>query len=255
MRPYLSRVAWLLTSLATTAAFVGAWSVIARLQLVSPIYLPTPARTLNALVHGLQGGALEAQSLGTVWHMIAGWLVASAFGIVLGAVIGASDTIRAYLDPMLESLRPLPASALVPIAVALFGLSESMVIAIVAFGAIWPVMLGTIHGISTVDRRLVEVSQLLEMQRFAFIRKVVLPHAIPDVVAGMKLSLTIALILSVVGEMISSSHGLGQWLLLASRSFQSANLFAGVVLLGLLGLISSVCIDRVESYLLRWRSQ
>lgn len=254
MNRMVLRASWLLASLAATAALIGVWQLTAQFQLVSPVYLPTVSRTVAAMMGGFQDGTLQAQFMGTVWHMIAGWLVASLFGILLGTLIGMSEPVRAYVEPTLEVLRPLPASALVPIAIAIFGLSESMVIGVVAFGAIWPVLLGTIHGLSTVDGRLVEVSRLLALSRFSFVRNIVLPHATPDVIAGMKLSLTISLILTVVGEMLSSTNGMGRWLLLASRSYQSANVFSGVILLGVLGLISSICIDQVERHLLRWRA-
>ena len=96
-------------------------------------------------------------TLDTVARMPQGWLLASLAGVALGVLVGASATARAWLQPMLEFIRPLPASAVLPLAIALFGLSPRMVLVVVAFGAMWPVLLATVHGLATVDARLAEV--------------------------------------------------------------------------------------------------
>jgi ABC-type nitrate/sulfonate/bicarbonate transport system permease component len=248
-----ARTGWAAASVATLAGFVALWEVVARSELVSPVFLPTVTRTVDALVVGLARGELLAQLVGTVEHMLYGWLLASIAGIALGAAIGISAAARAYLEPMLEVLRPLPASAIVPVGIALFGLSEGMVLAVIAFGAVWPMLLATIHGFVSIQPRLIEVSRILRMSRVGIIFKIALPNAVPDILAGMRLSLAIALILAVVGEMLASRDGLGQWLLLAARAFQSADVFAGVVLLGAIGLVSGLLLAAAERWLLRWR--
>ena len=148
--------------------------------------------------------------------MAEGWLLASLIGIALGALIGISATARAYLQPTLEFMRPLPASALLPLAISIFGLIPSMVLAMVAFGAMWPVLLAMVHGFAAVEPRLQEVARCLQLSRGAFVWKIGLPNALPDILSGMRLSLTVSLIVSVVGEMIASQPGLGQAILLAA---------------------------------------
>jgi ABC-type nitrate/sulfonate/bicarbonate transport system permease component len=129
-----------------------------------------------------------------------------------------------------------------------------MVLAVVAFGAMWPVLLGTIHGFAAVEPRLLEVSRCLQLGRIDFVLKVGLPNALPDILAGMRLSLTVALIVAVVGEMIASQPGLGQAILLAARAFRASDLFAGIVLLGLIGLASNALLALAERRLLRWQT-
>jgi ABC-type nitrate/sulfonate/bicarbonate transport system permease component len=161
--------------------------------------------------------------------------------------------LRAWLAPTLELMRPLPASAIVPVAIALVGLSPAMVLIVITFGAIWPVLLGTLHGFASVEPRLHEVARVLGLSRFTFILKIGLPHALPDALAGMRLSLTVALILAIVGEMLASQQGLGTAILLAARSFRAADLFAGVALLGLIGLASNALLSAAERRVLRWK--
>lgn len=248
------RSLWLLASILVAIAFVWGWQEIANARLVSPVFLPGPDRAWTALTRGLQTGVLAAKWLGTVERMLVGWLLASIVGVVVGALIGVSPIARAYLSPTLELLRPLPASAVVPLAIALLGLSEGMVLTVIAFGALWPMLLATVHGFAAVEPRLYEVGRLLGMSRMAVIRKIALPNSVPDIVAAMRLGLTLALILAVVGEMLTSRDGLGNWVLLAARSFRAADLFAGVILLGFTGLVSSVALESLETYLLRWRA-
>ena len=253
--PSLSRVGWLLASIGVGLLFVLLWHLVAQARLVSPVFLPGPERVWDALVYGLTEGDLTIKTLRTIERMIFGWLLASMIGILIGAMIGVSDTARAYCEPTLEFLRPLPASAMMPVAIVLLGLSDSMVLAVIAFGALWPMLLATVHGFAAVEPRLYQVSRALGLSYSAVIWKIALPSAMPDILAGMRIGLTIALILAVVGEMLASRPGLGQAILLAARSFQSADLYAGVVLLGLIGYASGTLLSVVEQHLLRWRAQ
>lgn len=249
-----SRWAWRLASFGVAALFVYGWQKVADARLVSPVFLPGPDRAWAALVRGFASGVLQTKLLGTVERMIYGWLVASIVGVALGALISTVPALRRALTPMLEFLRPLPASAIIPVAIALFGLSDGMVIGVIAFGALWPMLLSTVHGFGAVEPRLVEVSRALGMSRLALVRKIALPSSAADILAGMRLSLTTALILAVVGEILTGHDGLGNWVLLAARSFRAPDLFAGVILLGALGYVSSQGLSLLERRVLRWRA-
>jgi ABC-type nitrate/sulfonate/bicarbonate transport system permease component len=128
-----------------------------------------------------------------------------------------------------------------------------MAIGVIAFGAIWPMLLATVHGFAAVEPRLYEVARILHLSRAAVIFKIALPSALPDIVAGLRLSLTIALILAVICEMIAGLDGLGNWVLLSARMFRSPDLFAGVILLGAIGFGGALALNVAERYLLAWR--
>lgn len=248
-----SRVLWLLGSVAVTVALIFLWHVVVAARLISPIFFPDPVVVWRALLSGFKENDLGEMLVLTVNRMIIGWLMASGVGIGLGVLIGRSAYARAALFPTLELIRPLPASAIVPLAITIFGLTEQMVIAVIIFGSLWPVLLATIHGVSTIQARLLEVAQVLRLSFAGVVFKIMLPSALPDILAGMRLGLTAALILTVVGEMISSQPGLGQWILVAGRSFQAPKLFAGIVLLGIVGIISGLVIFALDRSLLRWQ--
>jgi ABC-type nitrate/sulfonate/bicarbonate transport system permease component len=128
-----------------------------------------------------------------------------------------------------------------------------MVLMVIAIGAIWPVLLATVHGVSSVEPRLVEVSRSLRLSRLQMLWKIALPNSQPDILAGMRIGLTVSLILAVIGEMLTSENGLGWHILVAARAFRSADLFAGVILLGLIGLVSNLALQEIERYMLRWK--
>jgi sulfonate transport system permease protein len=243
-----------LGSVVVLFSLIAVWWAASHAGWISRVFLPTPEATLASLHEGLFSGELAAFTHATVLRMFEGWLLASFAGIAMGALIGISPTARAWLQPTLEFVRPLPASALLPLAISLFGLNPAMVLSVVAFGAMWPVLLATLHGFANVEPRLLEVARCLQLGRFAFVWKVGLPNALPDILAGMRLSLTVSLIVAVVGEMIASQPGLGQAILLAARAFRASELFAGIVLLGLIGYVSSALLSFGERRLLKWQT-
>ena len=250
-----TRTSWTgwLGSAAVFCGFILLWSIASHAGWISRVFLPTPQATLASLREGLDSGELWSFTVATIGRMLQGWLLASLAGIALGALIGVSARARSYLQPTLEFVRPLPASALLPLAISLFGLNPGTVMFVVAFGAMWPVLLATVHGFAAIEPRLAEVSHCLQLGRTAFVLKIGLPNALPDILAGMRLSMTVSLIVAVVGEMIASQPGLGQAILLAARAFRASELFAGIVLLGLIGLASNALLSLVEKKMLKWQ--
>jgi ABC-type nitrate/sulfonate/bicarbonate transport system permease component len=251
----MKRLSWsaVAGSLVVLAAVVALWWLASHQGWISKVFLPTPEATIASLREGLEAGSLREQGVQTVQRMLEGWLLACLAGVALGAVIGTSPAARAWLQPMLEFVRPLPASAVLPLAISIFGLGPSMVLAVVAFGSMWPVLLATVHGFAGVEPRLREVAAALQLPRRAFIWKIGLPNALPDILSGMRLAMTVALIVAVVGEMIASQTGLGQAILLAARSFRASELFAGIVLLGVIGFAANALLAAAEHRLLRWQ--
>ena len=248
-----ARILWIVGSVAVTALLILTWQLIADYGGIPPVFLPGPNRAWAALVSGFGGGELTQLTGATVERMIYGWVVASIAGIVIGALIGTSRLAREYVAPMLEIVRPVPVSAFMPVVMAFLGLTGTMVLVVIAIGSIWPVLLATVHGVSSVEPRLVEVGQSLRLNRFKTMWKITLPNAQADILAGMRIGLTVALILAVIGEMLTSENGLGWYVLQAARAYHSADLFAGVIVLGVIGLVSNLALQEIERYVLRWK--
>lgn len=244
-----------LQALILPGALLAIWQLAATYELLSPAYFPEPIETFDVLYESVSAGSLTGPFLATTARMFQGWFIASVLGMILGGLISSSERARDYLLPTIEFLRPFPASAIIPAVILALGLSNSMAVTVIAFGAIWPVLLNTIHGFSAVEPRLKEVAAMLDFSQAKYIRKMVLPSALPDIFTGLRVSLAISLILAVVVEMQGAQQGLGQNILLAQRLFRSPELYAGIVVLGLLGFAISVVLDRIEGRLLRWKVQ
>jgi sulfonate transport system permease protein len=235
-------------------AVLALWQLAAELAIISPIFFPSPTRTGLELYDQVVSGRLWQPLGATSLRMLYGWLLASLLGVALGVAIGSSRAARAYVEPTLDFLRPLPASAIIPVAILFLGLSNGMSAAVIAFGSLWPVLLGTVHGVSSVESQLTELAAALRLSRLERLVKIDLPTALPDILAGARVGLAIALILAVVTEMQASLPGLGQNILLAQRSYRSPELYAGIATLGLMGFVANQLLLAAENRLLRWRA-
>lgn len=229
------------------------WQVLADIRLISPIFFPAPSRALGVLVGRIADGSIFTPLAATVLRMILGWLLACLAGIGLGAAIASSRFARDLLGPTLEFFRPLPASAIIPVAILFLGLSNAMSVAVIAFGAIWPVLLASVHGFTAVPRELRDVADVLGFSRSKYLKSVALPAAAPDIMAGVRVSLAIALILAVVTEMQASLAGLGWEIFHAQRVYRSADLYAGLIVLGVMGFAANHLLQRLERQALPWR--
>lgn len=230
------------------------WQLLVSAKVISPLFFPSPVRTLEALWAQIAHGQLWQPLISTISRMAWGWFVASLLGVLLGALISSSDLVRRMTHPLLEFMRPLPASAIIPVAILAFGLSSTMSTAVIAFGSIWPVLLASVQGFSAVDERLREVASVMRFSTLERFVKVNLPSAMPGILAGARVGLSVALILAVVTEMQASLTGVGQNILMAQRSFKTPDLYAGVVVLGAVGFVTSAAIQAVENRVLRWRN-
>ncbi|MDB5544184.1 MAG: transporter permease [Hyphomicrobiales bacterium] len=229
------------------------WHFVADYRLVSPVFLPTPERAFGDLAARFADGAIWEPLASTVGRMIVGWFLASLLGIAIGAAIGLTPLMRDLLEPTLEFLRPIPASAMIPVGILFLGLSDKMAVSVIAFGSIWPVLMSSIFGFGAVRERLQEVAALLGLSRWEFLTRIAIPSAMPDILAGMRSGLAVSLILAVVTEMQASLPGLGYDIFLAQRNFRSGELYAGLIMLGLLGVIINRGLQIVERRVLRWR--
>jgi len=191
----------------------------------------------------------------SLYRMFAGFAIAVVVGVLLGAVLGRFRTVAYALNPLLQFCRSIPATALIPVAVVLFGIGDTPKIALIAFVSCFPILLNTIDGVRNIDPVLEDVSRsfrLTKMQRFTWVQ---LHAASPQVISGMRVALSLAFVIMVSAEMLGSTSGIGYVTLLAQQGFQAPLMWSGLILLGLLGLIINGIFILVERGLLRWYTQ
>lgn len=247
----LDRAAWLGASALFTLAIVLVWKQVTDSGAIPPLFLPGPGPTFRALVDGMLSGELSGTTAATVGRMLAGWLSAALIGVLLGGAIASVRLLSDLLVPTLEFFRQIPSSAKLPIVILYMGLTTEMIIVVIALGAVWPVLLATIQGFQSVEPRLLETARILQMKRVDIFMKISLPFALPDIFAGLRISLTVSLILAVVGEMLSGLTGVGEEIMRASSLFRSAELYAGILILGAVGFACNFVLTAVSGRIVR----
>jgi ABC-type nitrate/sulfonate/bicarbonate transport system permease component len=182
----------------------------------------------------------------------AGYAIACVVGVIVGMALGLSPTLRRAADPIVQFLRAIPPPALLPFGILVLGVGASMKIFIIAFVCVWPVLLNAVDGVAGVEPMLRETSRGYRIDRRDTVLHVMLPAAAPQIFAGMRTSLSLALILMVISEMVASTNGIGYFVLQSQRSFAIEEMWSGIILLGILGYVLNGAFVLVERRVLRW---
>jgi NitT/TauT family transport system permease protein len=222
---------------ATFVAFLVLWELVIRVGLVSFEYLPMPTEVARGGWTIISNGELWTNLGHTLTAAVVGWLIAAGVGLVLGLLIGLFRSVWAYSMASIDALRALPIVAFVPVAVLLLGFTQDMEILVAFYAAVWPITLNTIAGVQSLDLRKREVGRVLRLGGWGTLWKLRLPAATPFIVVGLRLGLSISLVLTLVAEMVGNPAGLGFALIRAGQSLQPAQMFAYIVAIGLSGIV------------------
>ena len=195
---------------------------------------------------------VESDLLPSLARLAAGYVIAVVLALALGTVLGLSPLARRATEPIVEFLRAIPPVALIPFAIIVWGIEDEMKVFIIAMVCIWPVLLNTIDGVAGVDLTLTDTARAYRIRGLERLRTVVLPWASPQIFAGMRTALSLALIVMVVSEMVASTNGVGYFVVQSQRSFAIAEMWSGIILLGLLGYALNLVFVLLESRVLRW---
>lgn len=233
--PFLLLVVW------------GIWSTVAPAK-----FFPGPLVILEAFIRTWVGPAFVTDVLPSLGRLALGIILSITIGVVAGTLIGLNRWLRELLEPILEFFRAIPPPVLIPIVMLLMGITDSMKVAVIVFGAVWPVLLNTIEGVRSTDSVMTETARSFAITRRERLRYLVLPSASPRIMAGVRQTMSVALILMVISEMFASSSGLGYQIVYFQRNFLIAEMWSGIVLLGLVGVLLAALFSVVEKRVLRW---
>jgi ABC-type nitrate/sulfonate/bicarbonate transport system permease component len=188
----------------------------------------------------------------SLWRFSVGYLAAAFLGIAIGVPVGASRNLRNVLEPVLEFLRAIPPPVLVPVLILFAGIGNEMKALVIVFGCIWPVLLNTVAGVRGLDEVLAETVRSYRIGRFARLWHFTLPGASPLIFTGLRQALPIGIILMVVSEMFAASDGIGFALVQYQRTFALPEMWSGIILLGIIGIVLSLIFRAIENRLLGW---
>ncbi|MFS2295240.1 MAG: ABC transporter permease [Actinomadura sp.] len=235
------------------------WELVTRA--VDETYFPPPTTIIGALhelwFSGPASGLFLTENATddfstSLIHLFVGWGAAGAAGVVVGVAIGRSRVLYDMASPVLEFLRAVPPPTLLPFFIIVFQLGATMQIVTIAFGVVWPVLLNTCDGVRTVDGLQLDTARVFGLSRFRQLVTVILPAAAPKIAAGLRVALSFALILMVISELFGSTAGIGSELIGAQRSFELPRMWAGIVMLGILGFLFNAVFMLLERRLLAW---
>ena len=238
--------------LAAPLLLLAFWEALCRLAHVSPALLPPPTQVAERWIDYARSGELPADAAATLLRVGIGFAIGAVLALPLGLWMGARDKVYRVFNPLIQVLRPIPPIAFIPLAILWFGLGNPPAFFLIALGAFFPILMNTIAGVRNVDAIYVRVAQNLGAPGSTLFRRVLLPGAMPSILAGMRIGIGVAFICVIVAEMIAVNNGLGYRILEAREYFWSDKIIAGMISIGLIGLAIDTCMARLNDRILRW---
>ncbi len=236
----------------STAVLLLLWEVLGRASGIRPIVLPLPSQVLVEL------GAEWRWYLGHAWYTtlttLGGFVLSVVGGVLIGTAVASSRRFERFAYPMVVALNSVPKVAVAPLFVIWMGTGYEPKIAIAFLIAVFAIIVDTLHGLRSVPQDVLDVARVLKGRPLAVFFKVRLPGALPSIVAGMKVAISLALVGAIVGEFVSSQRGLGYVIMSAQGTFDTVRVFAALFLLALIGLLLYGLLVWVERVLTPWRT-
>jgi len=245
------------------------WQAAASLGWVNPQVLPSPLAVLRKWIEYLLpaepysasngswlawavSGELIHDAIGSMYRVIVGFLVGAVLALPLGLAMGASKRVYAWMNPLVQLLRPIPPIAYIPLSILWFGLGNPPAVFLISLGAFFPVLMNTIAGVRQVDGIYLRAARNLGASQRTIFLRVMLPAAVPYILSGVRIGIGTAFIVVIVSEMIAVNNGLGFRILEAREYFWSDKIIAGMITIGLLGLAIDIGMNKLNNHLLRW---
>lgn len=229
------------------------WEVSVRAGWVSIVFLPPVSDVATALWRLAVSGDLWLHLRASLIRFSLGWALGTSAGILLGVSIGVWSLARGIGLPLVSALFPVPKIALLPLFILWLGIGEASKIATIALGCFFTTVIATFSAIDAVPRNLIRMSQSFNVPPRAILTKIILPGALPGILACFRITTSICLIILVSAEMIGAQYGIGSLIIITGNLMQTDQLLAGVVVLSVLGLCIGYTLSRLERWLLRWR--
>lgn len=237
------------------AALVALWWAVTEAGVANQTILPGPGKVGAALWQLLLEGRLREHLQVSLGRVSGGFLAALALGLPAGLAVGAWPAVQRLLGPLLHFLRQIPPLAWIPVFILWFGIGEMSKLAVIAYAAFFPIFLNTAAGVANVRPDYLQMGRMLEFSWARSFRHIVWPAALPSIVAGVRLGLGNSWRALVVAEMIAAASGLGFLIMESRQRINTPEMFAGLLVIGLVGLLLDYLLVRARNRLLSWREE
>jgi sulfonate transport system permease protein len=216
------------------------------------VFFPPLSQMISSLRHTWLFAHWSSDAAPSLENLAVGFLLSCAAGIIVGTFLGLVPVVADAFAPVLEFLRALPGVALLPAAILVLGIGAETRISLIVFVTIWPILLNTIDGVRAVDPAVRDVTDSYQIRGPRRLRRVVLPAASPQILAGMRTALSIGITVMVFSELLGTTNGIGFQILRAQRSFAVSQMWAGMIFLGIIGYLLNLAFRGFEHVVLRW---
>jgi sulfonate transport system permease protein len=232
-----------------------AWEIAVRMGWSNGRLVPPPSVIWNTFSDLAATGDLQQHALATLWRVLWGFVFGVTAGTIVGAIAGYSGWTHRVVDPTLQALRSIPSIAWVPLFILWFGIFEASKIILIAVGVFFPVYLGVMGAVLSVDRKIVEVGRVFRLSGFAMVRRILLPAVMPGYVISLRAGLGLGWMFVVAAEFLGASTGLGFLLIDGQQLGKPAQIVAAIVAFAILGKLTDWLIVLVSSPFLRWEDR
>lgn len=250
--PRLRRALERLLGAAVILLPLAAIELAVRLGKLNAALVPPPTAVAQRVFDIVASGSFLAPLGATLYLLFVAYFAASILAILMGLLMGRFPAVYNLFEPLMELLRPLPKPALLPPLILFLGLGDVMKLTIVGLAVFFPVLINTVQGVRGIDPVLINTARTFGYGRMAILRKVILPASMPLILAGMRVSLALGLILVVVAEMLAGTGGLGYLIIDMQRTFRVQNMYAWLVILALVGYVLNAVFVKLEHRVIHW---
>jgi ABC-type nitrate/sulfonate/bicarbonate transport system permease component len=227
------------------------WQLVS--VLLKSTVFPSFVTSLRGAGEIVTSSVLTVDIFPSIERTLLGFVLSSVVGVTTGVLIGRSATAREYTSAVIDFARSLPTPLLVPAAMVVFGLNGRMVVAVIVTAATWPVLINTINGTANIDPTMIDTAHAYGLSGRRLFLRIVLPAASPQIFAGLRVALSISLVVMVVAEMLGGGSGIGYFIVNAEQSFNIKGSYGGVIVLGVIGWLFDTAFLVFERRLLAWQ--
>jgi ABC-type nitrate/sulfonate/bicarbonate transport system permease component len=239
--------------IASPILLLAVWEIAAQLHFIDTRFFPAPSSVIAKLIEMLRSGELITNTLVSLRRLALGTLIGGAPALILGIAMGLNRWMRAAFDPIVAATYPIPKSAILPLALLIFGLGEGSKIFMVAIGVFFPVVINATTGVLEINRIYLDVGRNYKASRWDTFWTIALPGALPVIMTGFKLGIGIGLILIAIAEMIGAKSGLGYMIWTAWETFSVEQMYVGLFTIAIIGFVLTFLLNELERLIIPWK--
>lgn len=232
---------------------IAIWQALPSAGIIDARSLPPFSEVIKGLVQLIVSGELADDLQASLQRSVSGFVLATTVAIPLGFLMGWFKRFERIADPLIQICRNTATLALYPVFILVFGLGELSKIGIIFWGSIWPILINTIEGVRSVEPILIKAAKSMSTPNLTLFRKVIFPAAVPSIITGLRISATRAVVILVAAEMLGAQAGLGFLIFDARNKYEVPTMYAGILILIMLGMTVNYLIVGLEKQVTRWK--